>query len=121
MITHGVKVGSRPVDSDTSPDNGGQTHLSRNRSDTIIDIPIRRSESIGSHTRHILDNFLCPSQFRDDLLIRQFSEVGVRPSMYGELMAGHIFRLDHFGSRDHAGTDEEESGGELLGVEVVEQ
>lgn len=55
------------------------------------------------------------------MLIGQFGKVGVRPGVDRQLVASHVFGLDHLRARDDARADEEEGGGEGLGIKVVEE
>jgi len=56
-----VKVLDSVVGGYTSPHDGGLPHLSCNVPDSIIDISVRRSESVWGNTNNIPDNLGGPS------------------------------------------------------------
>jgi len=56
-----IKVLDSVVGGYTSPHDGSLLHLSCNVPDSIIDISVRRSESVWGNTNNIPDNFRGPS------------------------------------------------------------
>ncbi len=91
--THGVKVGVDTIDGSSSPDDRSQTHLSSNRPDSIIDVSVRGSESVWRHTDGGFDDLFAPPKLGNDLFVCELREVWVRPSVYRDLVTGHVLGL----------------------------
>lgn len=105
----------------SGPDDRGHAHSLADRADTVINITIGRTHGVGRDTSDLTDGLTGPAKFGDDLIVGEGSEVGVRPRVSGELMAGHVFCLQDRGAGDCPGTDDEERRLEGVGVEIVEQ
>jgi len=112
----GVKVGCGVVDSDRGPQDRSKAHLCGDGSDSVVDISIGRSESVGSDTGNVPDDLGGPSELGDDLLVGQSREHGVRPCVDRELVAGYVFGEYHFRSRQDSRADDKEGGLEVVGV-----
>jgi hypothetical protein len=76
---------------------------------------------VGGNAGDIVNNLLRPSQLSHNLLVRERRQARVRPSVDRELMAHHVLGLNHLGTGDGAGTDDEEGRFEVLLVEEVEE
>lgn len=104
-----------------SPNNGGKTHLRGNASNTVIDVSVRRSESVRRDTNGVLDNLHSPSKLGDNLLVGERGKRSVGPGVDGDLVTSGVFRLEHLRSGKDSRTDDEEGRLDVLLVQVVEQ
>jgi hypothetical protein len=102
-----------------SPNDWRQAHCFADGPYTVVDITVRRSHGVWGYPGNIFDRFLGPAQLCYDFLRGQGSERGMRPRMYGELVTAHILCLEYLRARDGAGADNEESGLEILLVEIL--
>lgn len=88
----GVKVGD-VVGSGfvRGPDDRRETHLRSDGSNSVVDVSIRRSESVGSDTDDVLDHLHGPSELGDDFLVGEGGERLMRPGVYGDLVTSDVF------------------------------
>jgi hypothetical protein len=98
-LTHGVEVLGGTVGGNTSPHDRSLTHLSSDVSDSVINVTVRRSESVWRNTDDIPDNLGGPSELSDDFLVAQSGERGVRPGVDRDLVTRHVLGQQHLGSR----------------------
>lgn len=122
-LTVGTTSGNVPVvrikdDAVTGgPDDRGQTHLCSDGSDTVVDVTVRRPEGSGSDTDRVLDDLHRPTELGDDLGVGEVGQVRVGPGVDRDLVTGHVFADDHLGSGQDSGTDDEEGGLQVIGVD----
>ena len=68
------------------PKNVSHTHLPCDSADTIINITLRRTETLGGNTSGFLDSFKSPVEFSNNLSIGLSGQRRVRPSMNTKMM-----------------------------------
>lgn len=118
--THTVGV-ELVVLSATRPDNGNHAHCKRDSTNAVVDITIGRTHSHWRDAEDGLDSLASPSKLSNDLLIREGGEVWMRPGMDTDLMSLDVFITEGIREFNHTRPDDEESGQQILRVEVIEE
>ena len=59
-------------------------------------------------TYDLLHRIFGPAELGDNLVAGLGGQIWMGPGMNADLVAGHVFVLEHLGSRDGAGSDNEE-------------
>jgi len=105
---------------DTSPHDGSKTHRQGDRTNTVINITVRRAHHVGGNTGDILDDLLGPTQLSNDFLIGKSGQGGVRPGVDCKLVLTHVLFLEGDGEGDGTGADDEEGGLEVVLIQELE-
>jgi len=110
----GIKLIASPVDGDV-------THLLENKANAVVDITIWRTHVLELQSSGGHDGLLGPLHLGHDLLVGQGGQGVMGPCVGGQVVTLGQLTLDGVGILDDVGTNQEESGRQLGGLEVVQQ
>ena len=84
-------------------------------------VSLGRTHGCGSNSKDLPDSLTSESELGDDLLIGEGCEKSVRPGVYADFMAGHVFFDQYSWPLNYARADNEEGSRDIYLVEVFEQ
>jgi hypothetical protein len=105
----------------TGPVNRDVTELLEDEADTVVDVSVWRTHVLETVTSGLHDGLLSPLHLGNDLLVGEGGQGVVRPGVGGQVVALGNLTLKGVGVLDGVGTNDEEGGRELVGLEVVQQ
>jgi len=104
------------------PHNRFQPHCQGDRTNPVINITKRRPHRVGRYAEDVLDNFLGPTKFCNDLFVGQGGEgSSVTPGVDGNVVLGHVLGLEEGGGGNGTRTNDEECRLERMLVKVLQQ
>lgn len=118
---HGGHLPVVSIKSIASPVNRDIAELLEDKTNTVVDITIRRTHVLEAESGGLHDGLLSPLHLGNDLLIGQGSEGMVGPGVRGQVVALGDLALDGIRVLDDIGTNQEESSRMLVRLQIIQQ
>jgi hypothetical protein len=107
---------------DAGPHDRRQTHCQGDSSNPVINVTERGPHCVGRDTQDILDYFLTPSKFCNNLLVGEGRKGrGMTPSMDGDVVLAQILCLKNSREGNCTRTNDKEGRLERILVEVIQE